>query len=257
MGSYKNELWYEPVELDNKRNLPCRSYDDLNDIVKVTGNEISVTTMMWEQPLECHDYFCSNFSFVRGVEGVSFAAHHGFWAKSTGTVINPHTVGPDRDIVDSKAGLTFTVREVLKLANVDLNAINVGGSIELPYRATGTRIIISLEYSKLRNWDLSTEVICKMSAEALPGLWGTGAVETGSNTRLLRASLFVTFQGRGEVGAFDEGRVVLAILSGVVLLGVGKKITEEILTRRGRKNYEEVVTENDLKEVLMSEVKIV
>jgi len=154
----------------------------------------------------------------------------------------------------------FTVGDLLKAAHKTLDDLNpqrfpmVPGK-EARYRHTGGALLLTFTYKNFVNlnfWDFSKR--CSITAKMQEGVWGFTGLQRSPNLEQMQSQvemgfvLRISFVAGGRLGQFDAIALIMALVSGVVLV-FSAGIATDVLGHFIFDNWDEVIKDT-------SEVKL-
>eukprot|EP00736_Rhodelphis_marinus_P012064 Rmarinus@m.27676 len=153
----------------------------------------------------------------------------------------------------SESFLSFTTKELLQYAAIDLDAKNVQFWMETvsadrspTFRLTGINILMLYECKNLRPFDFATygEIVCDISFHPLYETWGTlgsrivavssGGAEgvhwRGEAEHTSHTGVVISFASLGAIGRFDTVQFVRVLIDAVVLTSTANMIIVYLAT---------------------------
>eukprot|EP00462_Mataza_sp_D1_P023753 CAMPEP_0175130958 /NCGR_PEP_ID=MMETSP0087-20121206/6278_1 /TAXON_ID=136419 /ORGANISM="Unknown Unknown, Strain D1" /LENGTH=256 /DNA_ID=CAMNT_0016413199 /DNA_START=294 /DNA_END=1064 /DNA_ORIENTATION=- len=201
------------------------------EFIRFSSDEALIATVVSEYN---ETFEKSNSYFIAEPEEVKLSFQHSI-GTSFGRFPNAKTnlrMGQSGEIVktfpEGDMTHTVTVRELLRLAGADLDALSPQQAIR--QRVTGIVLTVKLQFSNMRKMDLSSEMLCDAYVEHQPGLWGYMGQDEyygpyGKTVRT-RFAVRVKFVAVGQLGSFSFANFLLAFVSGVVLLKTSQAVVD-------------------------------
>eukprot|EP00992_Anisonema_acinus_P006638 TRINITY_DN2132_c0_g1_i2.p1 TRINITY_DN2132_c0_g1~~TRINITY_DN2132_c0_g1_i2.p1 ORF type:complete len:390 (+),score=27.41 TRINITY_DN2132_c0_g1_i2:33-1202(+) len=215
---------------------------------RISSAEIHVAVHEFVVPPGCFGVECGNSYFVEGAERAIVFFQSGIstdWMQVSNPVMDIFAVnGSLVKSIPQGGFLSLTLGDWLDIAGVRLSDSNIGTTCgySAPIcakasnyprgRVSGLSLLVALDFSNFRTWSFDRRLHCRVTVRHQPGLWGFEGgkeeyrPEYGQSVTVFRNHVILKFITQGQLGKFSFFETLLSVISGVVLIGVARRIVD-------------------------------